>query len=35
MLKQVQHDTQAVIPNLFRNLDAFNKYLKILTTLIY
>jgi hypothetical protein len=30
MLKPVQHDIQGVIPNLFRNLNAFNEYVTIL-----
>ncbi len=35
MLKLVQkHDTYVVVPNLFRNLDAFDEYVKILNTFV-
>jgi hypothetical protein len=34
MLKIVQHDTYVVIPDLFRNLDAFDEYVKILNTFV-
>jgi hypothetical protein len=34
MLKRVQHDTQGVIPDLFRNLKAFNGYVAILNMFV-